>query len=79
VVPAAELDETVMALARQIASKSSYTLKIGKEAFYRQLELPLDEAYAYASRVMTENLMAQDAAEGVDAFLQKRTPVWKGC
>jgi enoyl-CoA hydratase/carnithine racemase len=78
-VPAAKLDETVMALARQIASKSSYTLKIGKEAFYRQLELPLDEAYAYASRVMTENLMAQDAAEGVDAFLQKRTPVWKGC
>jgi enoyl-CoA hydratase/carnithine racemase len=79
VVPAAELDREVMDLARQIASKSSYTLKIGKEAFYRQLELPLDEAYAYASRVMTENLLAQDAAEGVDAFLEKRPPVWKGC
>lgn len=79
VVPAAELDEAVTALARQIASKSSYTLKVGKEAFYRQLELPLDEAYAYASRVMTENLLARDAAEGVDAFLEKRDPQWKDC
>lgn len=79
VVPAEGLDEAVRALAGKIASKSSYTLKVGKEAFYRQLELSLDEAYAYTSKVMLGNLMAADAAEGMDAFLQKRQPVWRGC
>ncbi len=79
VVPAGELDGAVRALALKIASKSSYTLKVGKEAFYRQLELSLDEAYLYASKVMLENLMAADAAEGMDAFLEKRQPVWRGC
>lgn len=79
VVPEAELDEAVLTLARQIASKSPLTVKIGKEAFYRQLELPLAQAYDHASRVMTENMLARDAEEGIDAFLQKRNPTWQGC
>jgi enoyl-CoA hydratase/carnithine racemase len=66
-----------LSLARQIASKSAYTLKVGKEAFYRQLELPLAEAYAYASEVMTENMMARDAEEGICAFIEKRDPKWQ--
>jgi enoyl-CoA hydratase/carnithine racemase len=78
VVPAAELDAAVLALAGQIAAKSPLTLAIGKEAFYRQAELGLDEAYAYASEVMTRNMLARDAAEGIDAFLEKRPPVWEG-
>lgn len=73
------LDGEVEAMARLIASKSSHTVKVGKEAFYRQLEMGLDDAYAYASRVMTENMLAADAAEGIDAFLEKRPPVWRGC
>ncbi len=64
------------ALAELIASKSPKALKIGKPAFYAQAEMPLDEAYAYAARVMAENMMAADAAEGVGAFLEKRPPVW---
>jgi enoyl-CoA hydratase/carnithine racemase len=72
----AERDEAI-ALARRIASKSSYAVKIGKEAFYRQLEMPLAEAYAYASRVMTENMMARDAEEGICAFIEKRDPTWQ--
>jgi enoyl-CoA hydratase/carnithine racemase len=78
VVPDADLDDTVAALAAQIAGKSPLTLAIGKEAFYRQAELPLDEAYAYAAAAMTRNMMARDAAEGIDAFLEKRDPVWSG-
>ncbi len=77
VVPAADLDAAVTALARQIADKSPLTLAIGKEAFYRQAELGLAEAYAYASEVMTRNMLARDAEEGVDAFLAKRPPVWE--
>lgn len=72
------LEEETMALARAIAAKSPLTLAIGKEAFYRQAEMPLDEAYAYASEVMTRNMMARDAEEGIDAFLGKRSPVWTG-
>ncbi|MCR8526094.1 enoyl-CoA hydratase-related protein [Escherichia coli] len=68
-----------MALAAEIIAKSPFTLKIGKEAFYRQAELGLVAAYDYASQVMTENMMALDAQEGIDAFLAKRKPVWKGC
>lgn len=68
-----------LALARQIASKSSYTLAIGKETFQRQSELGLDDAYALAAEVMVKNLKALDAAEGMDAFIEKRTPVWRGC
>ena len=78
VVPEAGLDAAVAALAAQIAAKSPLTLAIGKEAFYRQVELPLADAYAYASEVMVRNMLARDAAEGIDAFLDKRAPVWSG-
>jgi enoyl-CoA hydratase/carnithine racemase len=78
VVPDAELDDTVSAYARQIVSKSPLTLKIGKEAFYRQLEMPLEDAYTYASEVMVANMLARDAGEGIDAFLEKRDPEWTG-
>ncbi len=70
------LDETVYRMARTIADKSSHTLKIGKEAFYLQLELPLGEAYDFTSQVMAENLQAVDAKEGICAFLDKRKPEW---
>jgi enoyl-CoA hydratase/carnithine racemase len=79
VVPADRLDEEVRSLAIQIASKSPLTLRIGKEAFYRQVEMGMADAYDYASRVMTGNMMARDAEEGIDALLEKRSPVWKGC
>ena len=78
-VPAADLDRAVTELANTIASKSPYTLRVGKEAFYRQIEMDLDGAYAYASEVMTINMLAGDAAEGIEAFLNKRPPVWRGC
>jgi enoyl-CoA hydratase/carnithine racemase len=74
----AELDAAVGALAREIAAKSPHTLAIGKRAFYRQLELGVADAYAYASDVMAQNMGAADAAEGIDAFLEKRDPVWRG-
>lgn len=79
VVPAEALDSTVTELAQGIAAKSPLTLAIGKEAFYRQADMALDEAYAYAAQVMTTNMLAQDAAEGIDAFLGKRPAVWRGC
>lgn len=75
-VPPARLHDTAAALAAQIAAKSGRVLAIGKEAFSRQIELPLAEAYAYAGQVMTENMMLADAVEGIDAFLQKRPPSW---
>lgn len=78
VVPAEQLGEATMALGQQIASKSPLSVAIGKEAFYRQAEMNLDDAYAYASAVMTRNMLADDAAEGIDAFLTKRTPTWRG-
>ena len=72
-----ELDNVVNQLCAAITSKSPLTIKIGKEAFYRQLEMPIEEAYAYTSEVMVKNMMARDAQEGIDAFLEKRPPEWK--
>ncbi len=68
-----------LALAAKIAEKSPAIVALGKAAFYAQAEMPLNEAYDYASKVMTENMMARDAAEGIGAFLEKRKPDWKGC
>lgn len=76
VVAADQLDATVDALAAQIAGKSGQALRIGKEAFYRQIEMGLDDAYAYAGAVMARNMAAPDAVEGIDAFLSKRAPCW---
>jgi enoyl-CoA hydratase/carnithine racemase len=77
VVQPAELGPATLALARQIAAKSALTVAIGKEAFYVQAELGLAEAYRYAAEAMTRNMLARDAAEGIDAFLAKRPPVWQ--
>jgi enoyl-CoA hydratase/carnithine racemase len=77
VVVAGQERARAMELAQQIASKSSHIIGIGKAAFYRQIELPLAEAYAYASKVMTENMMARDAEEGICAFIEKRDPSWE--
>jgi enoyl-CoA hydratase/carnithine racemase len=70
------LESETMILANKIASKPRRTLKIGKEAFYRQLEMPLAEAYAFASQVMTENMLEAEACEGIGAFLEKRDAKW---
>ena len=77
-VPSKLLNEAVSEVANKIASKSPLTLKIGKEAFYKQLEMPLSEAYEYASKVMIQNMQARDAEEGINAFIEKRLPVWTG-
>ena len=69
--------EAALALGNKITAKSALTLKIGKEAFYRQIEMPLADAYQYASEVMVENMMARDAEEGISAFIDKRTPKWE--
>jgi enoyl-CoA hydratase/carnithine racemase len=76
VAAGAERDEA-LEFARKIAAKSNHVVKIGKEAFYRQLELDLAGAYDYASKVMVENMMACDAEEGISAFVEKRAPKWK--
>lgn len=78
VVPAGELVDAVHTLAQSIVEKSPLTLAIGKAAYYRQLELGLSDAYDYASEVMTENMLARDAQEGIDAFIEKRKPQWLG-
>lgn len=78
VVAAAELEEQTLALAKLIASKSPKSLAIGKTAFYKQLEQPLAEAYAYTAKVMAANLDTLDAKEGICAFVEKRQPVWQG-
>jgi enoyl-CoA hydratase/carnithine racemase len=77
VVAAGEERKVALALAKEIAAKSSYVVKIGKEAFYRQAEMKLVDAYDYASEVMTRNMMAQDAEEGICAFIDKREPKWQ--
>ncbi len=76
VVPRDELDGAVAALAARIAAKSARAIAIGKQAFYRQAEVGLDAAYAIGAEAMTCNMLANDAAEGIDAFLAKRAPVW---
>ena len=76
-VPDDALDDTVAVFARKIAGKSALTLRLGKEAFYRQADMSLEDAYAFCSEVMTRNMMAEDAAEGIDAFLEKRLPSWR--
>jgi enoyl-CoA hydratase/carnithine racemase len=78
VVPDGRIETETLELARAIVAKSPLTLRIGKEAFYRQLELGLRDAYDYASEVMTTNMLARDAEEGIDAFLEKRSPQWEG-
>jgi enoyl-CoA hydratase/carnithine racemase len=73
-----DLDTEVQALAGKIAAKSPFALEIGKVAFYRQLESGLQDAYEYTAAVMVRNMLADDAAEGIDAFIEKRHPVWTG-
>jgi len=77
VVPAETLAEATMELATRIAARSAHTVRIGKAAFHRQRGLPLAEAYEHCAAVMTGNLLAEDAIEGIGAFLAKRPPVWK--
>jgi enoyl-CoA hydratase/carnithine racemase len=77
VVSAGTERDAAIALAQTIARKSAYTVKIGKAAFYRQAEMSLTEAYHYATEVMTENMMARDAEEGIGAFIEKREPKWQ--
>ena len=77
VVPAGTEREAAIALAQKVALKSAYTVKLGKEAFYKQLEMNLADAYRYAAEVMTENMMARDAEEGIGAFIEKREPKWQ--
>jgi len=72
-----KLEDEVLKLAETIASKSNKIVKIGKKAFYKQLEMPLDKAYKFTSKVMCENMMTLDAKEGISAFLEKRNPKWK--
>jgi len=72
-----QLEEEVLKLAEVISSKSSKVVKIGKKAFYNQLEMPLKAAYKYTSKIMTENMMTLDAQEGISAFIEKRKPKWK--
>ena len=77
VVPQTELRAATLALAERIGQASAFTLKTGKQAFYRQADLPQAEAYAYTQQVMTENALAADAQEGICAFLEKRQPHWQ--
>jgi enoyl-CoA hydratase/carnithine racemase len=77
VVPAGEERAAALKLAAKIAGKSTLTVKIGKEAFYRQAEMPLADAYDYASQVMVENMLARDAEEGISAFIEKRDAKWQ--
>ena len=75
--PFSKLDSEVLKVAKIIASKSNFTIKIGKQTFYKQLEMPLKKAYVYTSKMMALNMMALDAKEGISAFLEKRKPNWK--
>lgn len=76
-VPDDDLDETVDALAKLIASKSAHILSLGKKAFYEQIEKPMAESYVYASAVMAQNMLDEDCTEGIAAFVEKRAPNWR--
>jgi enoyl-CoA hydratase/carnithine racemase len=78
VVEVAELPRATRDLAQKIAARSSYAIKLGKEMFYRQLPMDLSEAYAFAGEKMACNMDSEDAREGIDAFIEKRKPEWKG-
>ncbi|MGI9520704.1 MAG: enoyl-CoA hydratase [Hyphomicrobiaceae bacterium] len=78
VVPSGQALAEACAMAGRIADKSPLTVAIGKEAFYHQLEMPLSQAYDYAAEVMVKNMMARDAEEGINAFIEKRAPTWRG-
>ena len=77
VVDESLLKKETMETAKKISKKSAITLKIGKEAFYKQIDMTLSEAYDYASDVMVQNMLKLDAEEGINAFINKRTPSWK--
>ena len=77
-VAAGQLDEAVRALADTILAKSPLAIRLGKQMFYRQLEMGIEDAYDFAGERMACNMMAEDAGEGIDAFMEKRTPTWKG-
>ena len=77
VVPAGQERAAAIKLAEKIAAKSTLTVKIGKQAFYRQAEMSLADAYDYASQVMVENMLARDAEEGISAFIEKRDAKWQ--
>jgi enoyl-CoA hydratase/carnithine racemase len=76
VVPEMQLNDQALALAEQIADKLGVAVKIGKEAFYQQLQMPLDQAYAYTGEVMVQNMLHRDTEEGISAFIEKRPPNW---
>ncbi len=76
VAPHDDLENATMELAQTVASKLGAAVKIGKQAFYNQLEMPLDQAYAYTGAAMVENMLYRDTAEGISAFLEKRPPEW---
>ena len=77
VVSEGQMDAEIRRLTEAIVTKSAVTLKIGKRAFYEQLDMPLGEAYEHCSRVMVENMLTRDAEEGIDAFIEKRKPKWQ--
>ena len=78
VVPVDQLDQALQSLINAITAKSSVAVRTGKNMFYKQLDMPLADAYEYASEVMTCNMMSEDVSEGIDAFIEKRHAVWKG-
>jgi enoyl-CoA hydratase/carnithine racemase len=77
VVPPGAEREQAIKLAREIAAQSAMAVRLGKEAFYRQLEMDLKDAYRFASQVMVDNMLRHDAAEGIAAFIEKRQPTWE--
>ena len=79
VAPAGQLEQVLQSLITAITAKSPVAVRTGKDMFYKQLNMSVEDAYDYASEVMTCNMMADDVSEGIDAFIEKRQAVWKGC